>query len=182
MFRFNFEKGMQALGLLWRQPGEDRHHYLKLLKLLYVAERESLLETGHPIIGDKTFAMPYGPVLSHICDLVREEDSRPGWPEHFVRTGYELQMREDPGTELLCQYEIEKLQEVAQRYRKHNRWQLEGITKALPEYQENEPTDLLKSREIPVRDILKAGGKEGNLPDIERAAEANRAFARTFGR
>lgn len=37
--------------------------YLRMLKLLYLADRESLKETGHTITGDRVVAMEHGPVL-----------------------------------------------------------------------------------------------------------------------
>ena len=47
--------------------------YMKLLKLLYLADRQALLELGRPITFDRFVAMPHGPVLSRTCDLITSE-------------------------------------------------------------------------------------------------------------
>ncbi len=180
MFRFDFEKSMQALGVLLRQPGKHHNAYLKLIKLMYIAEKESLQETGRPITGDKMVAMPHGPVLSHVCDLIRGEDYRPTWSEYFETTpSYELEAKADIGEGRLCPYEIKKLQEVAERYKEYDRWEMARITHKFPEYKKNKPGK--SSKEIPLSDILKGHDEIGKLPDIERAAEADRAFTRALG-
>jgi uncharacterized phage-associated protein len=43
---------------------------LKLTKLLYLADRESLRRYGHPITYDLPVSMPHGPVLSRTLDLL----------------------------------------------------------------------------------------------------------------
>lgn len=179
MFRFNFDKAMQALALMLRQPGKDRHKYLKVLKLLYIAEKEALLETGRPLTGDRLSAMPHGPVLSHICDLMRGEDIRPGWADHFRTTGYQIEALKDPGTDLLSKYEVEKIVDVARRHAERTRWEVRDLTHEFPEWGRNDPGQ--SSREIPLEHVLEAGGKPEMKERIERAAEADRAFEDAFG-
>lgn len=43
---------------------------LKLTKLLYLADRESLTRYGRPITYDRPASMPHGPVLSRTLDLI----------------------------------------------------------------------------------------------------------------
>ena len=43
---------------------------IKLVKLLYLAERLSLQRYGEPITGDKLVSMPHGPVLSMTYDHI----------------------------------------------------------------------------------------------------------------
>ncbi len=43
--RFNFEKSLQAAGYLLELHG-DRMEYVRLLKLLYIADREMMAEAG----------------------------------------------------------------------------------------------------------------------------------------
>lgn len=183
MFHFNVKKAAQATALLMKQSGKDSNNYLKLIKLLYIAERESLQETGRSITGDRTVAMPHGPALSHICDLIRGEDTRPEWAKYFktkVRPVFALEQVADPGDEMLCKYEIDKLTEVAQRHRDDDRWVMKKITHALPEYKKNNPGE--HSKDIPVSDILAAAGKQERTNAVVRAANADLAFAQIFGR
>ena len=44
MFRFDFDKALQAAGVLLSLDG-DRMERIRLLKLLYIADRELLVET-----------------------------------------------------------------------------------------------------------------------------------------
>ncbi len=183
MFHFNVKKAVQATALLLHQPGKDARNYYKIVKLLYIAERESLLETGRPLTGDTTVAMPHGPALSHICDLIRGEDSRREWAACFktkTKPDYELELLDDPGTCTLCQYEIDKLKEVAYRFRDKGKWAMKRLTHELPEYRKNDPG--LSSKEIPISDILGAIGKQRRTAAVKRIADADRAFARIFGR
>ena len=42
------------------------------MKLMYLAERQSIIELGHPMCGDRLFSMPHGPVLSTTLDLMNK--------------------------------------------------------------------------------------------------------------
>src|SRR5207245_2612690 len=57
---------------------------LKLLKLMYHADRTSLIETGFPVTGDTIVAMDNGPVLSKTYD-------------HLKPTGSLEYIRSEPG-------------------------------------------------------------------------------------
>lgn len=55
---------------------------LKLMKLMYLAERSSYEQYGEPIIGDALVSMPNGPVLSKTLDLINfgaQENLDGGW-------------------------------------------------------------------------------------------------------
>ena len=45
---------------------------LKLVKVLYLADRKALVEWHRTITGDKFFALRNGPIVSRIYDLIRE--------------------------------------------------------------------------------------------------------------
>ena len=51
-FRFDYDKALQAAGVLLSLDG-DRMERIRLLKLLYIADRELLAETGRTITGDR---------------------------------------------------------------------------------------------------------------------------------
>ena len=69
-FRFDFLKTLQASGVLL-QLDANRMAYIRLLKLLYIADRELLAETGRTLTGDEAVAMKNGPVLSRVYDLIK---------------------------------------------------------------------------------------------------------------
>jgi hypothetical protein len=62
--RFQLEKSLQAAGCLLELHG-DCMEYVRLLKLLYIADREMVAEAGAPITGDRAVAMDHGPGDTH---------------------------------------------------------------------------------------------------------------------
>ncbi|MFZ7224642.1 Panacea domain-containing protein [Avibacterium avium] len=70
--RFNETKTAQAAAYLLYKAGGTMHH-LKLMKLLYLADRLSWQENDYPITGDDYYSLPYGPVLSKTLDLMHGE-------------------------------------------------------------------------------------------------------------
>ena len=66
---FNEKRTAQAAAFMLHSAG-GRLPLLKLMKLLYLAERESLRLFGEPISGDKLVSMPHGPVLSKTLDMM----------------------------------------------------------------------------------------------------------------
>jgi len=60
--------------------------YLKLIKLLYLLDREALLRGGRPVTTDRYVSMANGPVVSRIYELIREEPAPgadPVW-RHYI--------------------------------------------------------------------------------------------------
>lgn len=50
-FPFNLAKSIQAASFLLGKEEHNCMEHLRLLKLLYIADREAIAETGRPIIG-----------------------------------------------------------------------------------------------------------------------------------
>jgi uncharacterized phage-associated protein len=77
---FNEQKAAQIAAWFIASEGGSMPH-LKLIKLMYLAERASLQAHGYLMTGDRFSAMPHGPVLSltldHINDGVRS--GQDGW-------------------------------------------------------------------------------------------------------
>lgn len=181
MFELNQRKAIQAVAYLMGQEGIDADAYLKLVKLLYVAERECLIETGCPLTGDRTCAMPHGPSLSVIADAIGEQQVADDWSDYFAPAGnHRLALKRDPGVGALSRYEMAKLADVALRFRDKNRWQTRDETHDLPEWVKNDPGK--SSKMILVRDILEAGNASEKLRSVMRRAREERALARALGR
>jgi uncharacterized phage-associated protein len=69
---FNEAKATQAAARLLKLRGGSMS-YIKLMKLLYLADREALIRWGRPITTDRYVSMDNGPVLSRIYNLIRNE-------------------------------------------------------------------------------------------------------------
>ncbi len=142
-----------------------RMNYMRLLKVLYIAERESLGETGHPILGATIYAMERGPVMDEIYALMKGQSFHaPEFQKYFVRDHYAIAMIDDPGNGDLTEYEIAKIQEVEERYADRDEWDMVNICHELQEWKKNDPGKSCKT--IPLRDILDAVGISGDEADL----------------
>lgn len=97
---------------------------LKLMKLMYLAERLSYERFGFPIIGDSLVSMPNGPVLSRTLDLINfgSTDAQ-GWWDKLIseKSGRDMSLKD--GVELsvddlreLSESDIEVLDSVWQQF------------------------------------------------------------------
>jgi len=180
-YPFRIEKAIQAASVLLSCESHEWMDYLRLLKLLYIADRESVQETGQPIIGSKLVAMRNGPLHSRIYDLVKGEDvGECEWGRYFRTVGYEIQEIRHPGVAVLSRYEVRKLKEVHDRYKSVDTWALVDETHTFEEWKSNAPEGNT-SREVPFEDLVKAVGRANDLPDIENEIREAREMERLFG-
>lgn len=64
---------------------------MKLIKLMYLADREALSEYGFPITDDEPYSLAKGPILSHSLNLLRGISTDAQWSEWVTaRDGYTL--------------------------------------------------------------------------------------------
>lgn len=55
---FSAKKAAQATGIILKASPDGRMDYRKVMILLYLADRESIQETGRPITGDSYYWEP----------------------------------------------------------------------------------------------------------------------------
>jgi uncharacterized phage-associated protein len=170
--RFNEVKATQAAARLLRSRG-GRMSYMKLIKLLYLADRESLSRWGRPITTDKYVSMDKGPVLSHVLDRINEEsapDDPNFWAEHIKHAGdYCVSLGKDPGDGKLSEAEDKLLDEIFEKFGSMTRWQIVDYVHTLPEWRNPNGGAL----PIEYRDILKALNKKpADIDAIEGELEA----------
>jgi len=164
-FLFNEAKATQAACRLLHLRG-GRISYLKLIKLLYLLDREALLRWGRPVTTDRYVSMDQGPVVSRIYDLIRG-DLRPGeasiWREHISEPdNYDVRLLKEAGDDELSQAEENLIDEIFAQYGSRSRWDLVDFCHRLPEWEDPHGSAF----PIEFRDILKAGRKT----DLEIAA------------
>lgn len=155
--RFNERKALQAAAFVLRLAG-GRLNYMKLLKLLYLADRAALIERGLPITTDRPVSMRYGPVLSNTYSLIRDQ-AMPGVAAEFARyiaqdQPYEVNLQDDPGDDELSAYEKAMLERIWREHGSKTQWDLVRYTHRLPEWTDPEDSSL----EISAEDILRAAG------------------------
>lgn len=178
--RFDFEKSLQAAAYLL-QLEEGRMPYLRLLKLMYIAERELLAQTATPLTGDIYKATEHGPILSHVFDLIRGKGSRSAeWDGFIKRSGYAVKLVAGPGRGRLSGDVIDKLAEVSERYRERGHWELRDLTHEFPEWAKNVPAS--GSALIPLKDVLEAQGESQETLDLIKEGETVRHhMSKIFG-
>jgi uncharacterized phage-associated protein len=178
--RFDFQKSLQAAAYLLHLE-EGRMPYLRLLKLMYIAERELLAQTAMPLTGDICKAMEHGPVLSHVLDLIRGKGSGSAEWERFIkRSGYAVKLVAEPGRGRLAGEVIDKLTEVSARYFENGDCELRDLTRAFPEWEKNFARG--GSALIPLKDILDAQGESQQTLDLIKEGETVRQhMSKIFG-
>jgi uncharacterized phage-associated protein len=180
-FPLKVDKTIQAIGVLFRADGVQCMNHMRLLKLLYIADRESLREVGRPIVGGPVVAMERGPVLEEVYDLIQgRHREMPLWDEFLCKQRYALALRRDPDVGKLSRYEIAKLQEIAKRYEDDDEWALSRFTHDFAEWKKNDPGT--SSRPIPLADVLEAVGRGPAAAQIAQEAQDAVFFDRLFGR
>lgn len=177
--RFDFERACQAVACLLRPLPGQRMNYMRLLKLLYLAERKSLAESGAPMAGGSVVAMERGPVLEDVFSLIRQKHAcTPEWSQYFRLDHYELVMLKDPGNRRLTPIIVDILNAVASMHEEHDEFDMVDITHHLPEWKKNDPGK--SSRPIPLRDILEAVGRGDEFEQIIEYAQRKEVSARVF--
>ncbi|MBI1792410.1 MAG: SocA family protein [Acidobacteria bacterium] len=180
--RFNETKATQAAAHLIKRRGQGFMSYMKLIKLLYFADREALIRWGSPITTDSYYSMDRGPVLSRVHDLVTEGASpvEPHfWEEHIQPHGdHEVRMVADPSNSELSEIEEELLDEVFDKYGRLSRWQIVDEAHKLPEWEDPHGGRIC----ISYRNILHFGQKsseqiEAILRDLHASEHVHKVLA-----
>jgi uncharacterized phage-associated protein len=171
VFHLNLSKAIQAAGVLLKDaPGRSMDR-IRLIKLLYIAERESFREFGEPITGDRIVAMEHGPVLSCVYNCIKGEGPRRScvqWDAFFVSRGNTVEMQKNPEDGDLSDREIATLKRVAHERRDKIQWEIVDETHHFQEWIDHNPGK--SSRPIPFEDILAAVGRDVGS-DLKEAKE-----------
>jgi uncharacterized phage-associated protein len=169
-FRFHPEKAVEAAAILLKLHGKPMK-YLGLLKMLYIADRVALQRMEQPITGDHYVSMDYGPVLSGVYDLIKEnsvDDALSLWAKFISpRHSNYVSLLSDPGDGELCEEEEEILKQVYQTFGHLNPFDVAEWTHDLPEWQDPHGSAI----PISVEDVLRYMGKtDEEIKEIQQEA------------
>lgn len=149
--------------LLWK--GKGCIPYLKLLKLVYLADRKALLELGDTLTGDSYSAMKLGPVPYFTYNNLKQDQFSQDW---LVHKKYDVKLiKEVNGDDPLETFDL--LSPVAQRildsvwdeYGSFEKYKLAELTHSIcPEWascrtDSIQLADILKAENIPSEKIHK---------------------------
>lgn len=162
-FRFDREKAVLVMTHMVRALGAvDK---LKLMKLVYLADKAHFLEAGHPITGDLQKALPFGPVPSCTLDLLNGNS----WPEpqyafQFLHVDDNaVMLRGEPESARLSPQEMATVDRIVAAYGKSATRALVIETHGLPEYMEAFETATSQGKRaapIPYEAILRHAGDD----------------------
>lgn len=180
-FRFDYRKAAEATACLLRREKNRQMHFYRLLKLLYVADRESIREIGRPIVGGGYVVTDRGPMHSAMLELIEGSDAEsPHWLTMFRRERYEIEMIRDAGSGNLSKHEIETLNRVAIQYQDKDDFEVREITRGFQEVASDSAVRGPADR-IPLEEIVNAVGRDQDLDAILRDAKEKAVFDRIFG-
>ncbi len=180
-FRYDSQKTLQAAGLLLSLADGGSMEYMRLIKLLYMADRKALDLMGETITGDRYVSMNYGPVLSHVYDLINHgppiDPANPWFDFISAPANYRVKLIKDPGNGDLCEKEEAIIRDTFRIYRAMNIWDLSELTHLFPEWRNPH------GGAIPIRieDILRGIGKpEEEIEEIRSDMETKYYLDKLF--
>lgn len=139
MFEFDPDKAKQAvLWMLYRNNGSMNK--LKLVKLMFFADREHLAKYGRPIIGGKYYNMKLGPVSSDLLDMLNKVQANAEKSPFEFRHFYEIVSKESPDGDYLSESDKIILDQIYESYKYTNEFTLSKITHRLKAFTKNAPS------------------------------------------
>lgn len=131
MFFSDLKVAQTAAYFLSRRGGQMA--YMKLLKLLYLADRESMDRFNSTISEDTHVSMQNGPVLSRTLNLMTGQIESPQWrswisPDARYEVSLSRPVHDFEELDELSQADIEILEHIWRKHGHLNRWQLVDYT------------------------------------------------------
>lgn len=182
------EKKAAQVAAFFLHRAEGQLEILKLMKLMYLAERASYQKFGEPLIGDKLVSMDNGPVLSITLNHMNRflPSGKEGW-ESWVsdRKDYILALNreiKDPREELLelSDAEFEILESVWKEFGHLGPFELADLTHRIcPEWEDPHGSSLPIT---PSRLLRSVGFDAGTSKELEDRIESNRRIDLAFSK
>lgn len=156
--KFKEEKATQAAAFFLKLAG-GKMPYLKLLKLLYILDRNALLCWGRSVTFDSYVSMDRGPVLSKTYDLITEDvepEKDSYWRKYISEPNhFSVELVGKCPEDNLSEAEIELIKRVFDDFGGIDKFALADYTHSFEEWENPHGSAI----PISYSDILKAGGK-----------------------
>lgn len=172
---FNHLKSVQTIAYFVKKAGGSAEK-LKLVKLLYLAERLSFQRRGRPMNFDSYFSLPHGPVASTALNGMDHELDAPEWDALALANRRDVTLAQEVGEDHLSRADKSILDATWERFGGMSASQLRNWTHDnCGEYVEVGPSSRLP---IEVAEIMAQVGIEA--PDA--ASRDIRALQKEIGR
>ena len=163
-FVFDERKATQAACYLLSLNG-GHMNYMKMIKLLYLSDREYITSYCNSITTDSYVSMDNGPVTSKIYDLIKESHTDTGtyWASYIRTEEYDavLIKKEE---EYLCMspMEMQVLADVNEKFKEQSVWDVVDFChKNLKEWQNPAGSTI----PISIEDIIRTSTDDSNVKD-----------------
>lgn len=137
MTGFNYKKAIQTLIFFAEKEGGSIK-ILKVLKLLWLADRYHLRNHGRPIIQDSYYAMPHGPVASITRDIIEGNVTSDAIKEYrkdtIKKIGYYIEAISKFNDFVFSETDIEALEKVYAEFGKLTEFQIRDLSHKYPEW------------------------------------------------
>ena len=169
-FPIDAKKATHAVARLIEKSGGSAD-YLRVAKLIYLADRKSLLARGIPIVGGHYFSMKRGPTIGEIMDFVQRQNA-PDWKATISpRHDNTLRLKALPDFGALSEAEMEILDGIVKEHEGKSTGQLVDWCHTHCKEYEDVPTG--KRKDISVESILRAEKRdERKISRVVREAES----------
>lgn len=165
--RYREDKATQVAALML-QLSNGRINLMKLMKLMYFAERRAILEWGRPITFDDLWSLKHGPILGATLDNINSSplpNTESYWLKHVSPRGADHEVRSlsaDVPNDQLSRAEEKLVNAIFAEFGHLDQWQLRDYAHDhFPEWK-----DPGSSRyRISIRDILLAEGYSSDDAD-----------------
>lgn len=166
---------------------ENHLPYLKLIKLLYIADRTSIATYHYSITTDSYVSMKLGPVTCRIYDCIKNHaafsDESP-W-NSLIRTddaNKEVILKKAPSYKFLSEEEKDTIRAVNEQYKNYEKYEISELTHSFPEWQDPGNSSIpISINDIIAATIDDAAGRDEAESDILISAHLHNISYRNRG-
>jgi uncharacterized phage-associated protein len=178
-FEFNEIKATHAAALFLKLSGGSVN-YMKLIKLMYLADRKALQFIERSISTDNYSSMRHGPVLNNIFKIIKSNNVQSYWYKYISKPdNYNIRLINQPTFDELSEKEESIISEIHNEYKNKNEWEMVKICHSILKEWES-PMPFSKSKPIDVENILKALNKTKEEIEIITDDVESIAFLRSI--
>lgn len=135
--KFDEEKATEEAMVLLSEAGGEMN-YEKMLKLLYMAEREAITKQRLPISYDFFVSMERGPVPSMIKNMIEGDDKQEAgdyWDQFIERNSKEtVRLKKDPEISKLSETEKKILRKIYEKFKDYSKKEVNEYTHTFDEW------------------------------------------------
>ncbi|WP_165793736.1 Panacea domain-containing protein [Hyphococcus luteus] len=174
---FDNEKAAQIAAYFCQKAGAEGLEKLKLIKLIYLAERLYLERYGMLMNLDEFYSLPHGPIASSALNGINGEIDHPAWKQIAVSEDDDrtVKLAGEIDPDHLSKADVAVLEEVWNKFKHLTASEIRNYThKNCPEYTELEQGRL----PITVKDMLTAVG----AADAQSLSDEIESFRKAIAR